>query len=75
MKPQLANPNVLLQGSLLSDIHPEMAQLLELLNARDQFDEIADLFERSSRPWQQYSQDERNRLVARAASMIFKGPS
>jgi hypothetical protein len=51
-----------------------MAELLELLKARDQFDEIAKLFERSSRSWQQYSEDERNHLVAKAASMTSKGP-
>ena len=59
----------------LNEINPEIAELLELLNAREQFDEIATLFEQSSRPWLQYSEEERNRLVAKAASMMAKGPS
>jgi hypothetical protein len=59
----------------LNEIDPEIAELLELLNAREQFDEIAELFEQSSRPWHQYSEEERKRLVARAASMMSKGSS
>jgi hypothetical protein len=59
----------------LNEINPEIAELLELLNAREQFDEIAALFEQSSRPWHQYSEEERNQLVAKAASMMAKGPS
>lgn len=46
----------------LNEIDPEIAELLELLNAREQLDEIAELFEQSS-PWHQYSEEERKRLV------------
>jgi hypothetical protein len=31
----------------VNDIDPEISELLELLNAREQFDEIAQLFEHS----------------------------
>ena len=59
----------------LNEIDREIAELLELLNAREQFDETAEQFEQSSRPWHQYSEEERNQLVARAASMMSKRPS
>jgi len=58
---------------VLDEINPEIAELLELLKARDEFDEIAQLFEQSSLPWRSLSQDDRNRLVARASSLVSKG--
>jgi acyl-CoA reductase-like NAD-dependent aldehyde dehydrogenase len=60
---------------LLGKIDPEIADLLELLDAREQFDEIAELFEQSSPPWHQYSAEERRRLVARAAAMMSRDSS
>jgi hypothetical protein len=54
----------------LDVINPEIAELLELLKARDEYDEISELFDKHSRPWKNFSQDERNRLVARASSLI-----
>lgn len=54
----------------MADIPAEIAELLKLLSARDEFDEIARLFQESSRPWQQYSEDERNRLVERAVALM-----
>lgn len=45
-------------------------ELLELLRARDQFDEIAKLFEQSLRTWDQYSEEERKWIVAKAASRM-----
>lgn len=47
-----------------------MDELLALLNARDQFDEIARLFDRSLRTWDQYSEEERKWIVAKAASRM-----
>ena len=57
----------------MTEIDSEMSELLELLNAREQFDEIAKLFEHSLRPWDQYSEEERKWLVAKAASLMSKG--
>ena len=68
-------PRRVLRVFPLNEIDPEIAELLELLHAREQFDEIAQLFEQSSRPWHQYSEEERNQLVARAALMMSRGPS
>jgi hypothetical protein len=59
----------------VNEIDPEISELLELLDAREQFDEIAKLFEHSLRPWDQYSEEERKWLVAKAASMMVKRPS
>jgi hypothetical protein len=59
----------------VNDIDPEISELLELLNAREQFDEIAQMFEHSLRPWDQYSEEERKWLIAKAASMMSKRPS
>jgi hypothetical protein len=59
----------------LQEISPEIAELLELLNARERFDEISALLEQSPRSLHQYSEEERNLLVARAASMMSKGSS
>ena len=58
---------------VLDEVNPEIAELLELLKARDEFDEIAQLFEQSSLPWRSLSQDDRNRLVARASSLVSMG--
>jgi hypothetical protein len=51
----------------------ELAELLELLIARDQLDDIAKLFDRSLRTWDQYSEEERKWIVAKAASMMASG--
>jgi hypothetical protein len=51
------------------EIDPEIFTLLELLNAREGFDEIAALFEQSSRSWHQYSEEEKAWLAARATSI------
>jgi hypothetical protein len=59
----------------VNDIDPEISELLELLNTREQFDEIAQLFEHSLRPWDQYSEEERRWLIAKAASMMSRRPS
>lgn len=59
----------------MNDIDPEISELLELLNTREQFDEIAQLFEHSLRPWDQYSKEERKWLIAKAASMMSQRPS
>jgi hypothetical protein len=58
----------------LSNIDPELAELLELLNTREQFGETAKLFEQTLRPWNEYSEEERNWIVAKAASLRPKGP-
>lgn len=50
-----------------------MAELLELLNSREQFDEVSKLFEHSLRPWEQYSEDERKWLIDKAASIMSNG--
>jgi hypothetical protein len=50
-----------------------MAKLLELLDSREQFDEVAKLFEHSLRPWDQYSEEERKWLIAKAASIMSQG--
>lgn len=57
----------------MNEIAPEMAELLELLHSREQFDEVARLFEHSLRPWDQYSEDERKWLIEKAASIMSKG--
>jgi hypothetical protein len=57
----------------VEEINPEILELLELLHAREQFDEIAQLFEHSLRPWDQYSEAERRWLIANATSMMAKG--
>jgi len=59
----------------VNDIDPEISELLELLNTREKFDEIAQLFEHSLRPWDQYSEEERKWLIAKAASMMSRHPS
>lgn len=59
----------------MNEIDPEISELLELLDARERFEEIAKLFEHSLRPWDQYSEEERKWLVAKAASMMVKRPS
>ena len=51
------------------DINPELADLLELLNASEQFDELANLFENSLRPWNEYSEEQRKWIIAKAASL------
>ena len=62
-------------SSPVDEIDPEMSELLELLNTREQFDEIAKLFEHSLRPWEQYSEEERRWLIDKANSMMSKGAS
>lgn len=57
----------------MNEIAPEMVKLLELLDSREQFDEVAKLFEHSLRPWDQYSQEERKWLIAKAASTMSQG--
>lgn len=57
----------------MNEIAPEMAKLLELLDSREQFDEVAKLFEHSLRPWDQYSEEERKWLIAKAASIMSQG--
>jgi hypothetical protein len=57
----------------LYEIDPEIAALLELLIANEEFDETAEQFKQSSRSWHQYSEEEKNRLLAKAASMMSKG--
>lgn len=57
----------------VNEIAPEMAELLELLNSREQFDEVSKLFEHSLRPWEQYSEDERKWLIDKAASIMSNG--
>ena len=57
----------------MNEIAPEMVELLELLDSREQFDEVAKLFEHSLRPWDQYSEEERRWLIAKAASIMSKG--
>ena len=59
----------------MDEIDPEMSELLELLNTREQFDEIAKLFEHSLRPWEQYSEEERRWLIDKANSMMSRGVS
>jgi acyl-CoA reductase-like NAD-dependent aldehyde dehydrogenase len=54
----------------LTDIRPEIVALLNGLKARDELEELAKLFEESSEAWQQISEDERNRLIARAAALM-----
>lgn len=56
----------------MNEIAPEMVELLELLDSREQFDEVAKLFEHSLRPWDQYSDEERKWLIAKAASIMSK---
>jgi len=51
------------------NINPELADLLELLNASEQFDELANLFEHSLRPWNEYSEEQRKWIIAKAASL------
>jgi hypothetical protein len=53
--------------------NPEVAELLDLLKARDEFEDVAKLFDRSLRPWDQYSEEERKWILARAASRIANG--
>ena len=62
-------------SSPVDEIDPEMSELLELLNTREQFDEIAKLFEHSLRPWEQYSEEERRWLIDKANSMMSRGAS
>ena len=62
-------------SSPVDEIDPEMSELLDLLNTREQFDEIAKLFEHSLRPWEQYSEEERRWLIDKANSMMSKGAS
>jgi hypothetical protein len=50
--------------------NPEVTELLDLLKTRDEFEDVAKLFERSLRPWDQYSEEERKWIVAKASSMI-----
>ena len=57
----------------MHEIDPGISELLELLDAREQFDEVAKLFEHSLRPWDEYSEDERKWLIAKAASIMSKG--
>jgi hypothetical protein len=56
----------------LHEIDPEIAALLELLIVNEEFDEVAEQFKQSSRSWHQYSEEEKSRLLARAASMMIK---
>ena len=55
--------------------NPQVAELLDLLKTRDEFDDVTKLFERSLRPWDQYSDEERKWIVAKAASMMANGRS
>jgi hypothetical protein len=57
----------------LSKIDPEFVELLELLHSREQFDELAKLFEHTLRPWNEYSEEERKWIVERATSLMSKG--
>jgi hypothetical protein len=58
----------------MSEIDRQIADLLELLNAREEFDEIAELFGQSSQSWHQFTPEEKIRLAARVASNMSKGP-
>ena len=57
----------------VNEIDPEIAELLELLNASEQFDQIGKLFEQASGRWSKYSEEEQKWLVTKAASMMSKG--
>lgn len=57
----------------MSKIDPEFAEFLELLHSREQFDELAKLFEHNLRPWNEYTDEERRWIVAKAASLMSKG--
>ena len=70
---RLAGHRIVNRSVQLPQIDLEFAELLELLNSREQFDELSALLEHSPRPFYQNSEEERKLLVARAAAMMWKG--
>jgi hypothetical protein len=56
----------------LTNVDPELAELLALLSAREQFDELGKLFDQTLRPWSEYSEEERMWIAAKAASLSRK---
>ncbi len=59
----------------MAELSPEILALLDCLKARDELEEIARLFEDSSQAWQQFSDIERNRLIARAMTLMAERKS
>jgi acyl-CoA reductase-like NAD-dependent aldehyde dehydrogenase len=54
----------------VADLSKEIIGLLNVLKAREELDELTRLFEESSQAWQHLTEDERSRLIARAAALM-----